>query len=200
MKPLRPTGANTVNARVAEANRIHRQAAMSFYVAGVEHVVTNDWFDIDNDEEFYQLCSYTSGTGGLELYCVNSIVGASGKHSDMNLTNGDPRRGMAVGAIVPLTTLAHELGHGCGLVDMYKFDSGDGLVSEEKTGPPNWSGGSRTGYHAPGLAYRTLSYRSLMHQYNSTEIPLDALTVMLGTNREPISVGIDQMATREPLH
>jgi hypothetical protein len=190
----------TVDAWVAEANRIYKQAAMSFYVAGVQHVVSNDWFDIDNDDEFYQLCAYTSGTGGLELYCVNSIVGASGKHSDMNLTNGDPRRGMAVGAIVPLTTLAHELGHGCGLVDMYKFDSGDGLVSEENTGSPNWSGGSGTGYHAPGLAYRTLSYRSLMHQYNSTEIPLDALTVMLGTNRVPISVGIDQMATREPLH
>jgi len=38
----------TVDAWVAEANRIYKQAAMSFYVAGVEHVVSNEWFEINN--------------------------------------------------------------------------------------------------------------------------------------------------------
>jgi hypothetical protein len=74
-------GTNTVNAWVAEANRIYRQAAMSFYVAGLEYVVSTNWYVIDNDTEFVQMCSYTNGTDGLELYCVGGMY-VPGLHSD----------------------------------------------------------------------------------------------------------------------
>ena len=195
---------NTVNVWVTEANRIYRQAAMSFNVASVEHVVNTNWFEINNDAEFRQMCSYASNTDGLELYCVDYINGAHGKHSDLRLAYGDLRRGMAVKAGAPLTTLAHELGHACGLVDLYDYDPGDGLVSENRVSSANWSGGDGTGYHNPTLAYRDLTYRCIMDKsrlfYESADIPLDYLTVMSGTNFIPVSVGLDQMATREPLH
>ncbi|MGI6496726.1 MAG: hypothetical protein ACOX5G_11720 [Kiritimatiellia bacterium] len=111
---------------------------------------------------------------------------------------------MAVSADVPLTTLAHELGHACGLVDLYEFPPGDGLVSEDKVMPLNWSGGEGTGYHSPTLTYRDLTYRAIMNAPHASipraDLPLDVLSVMGGTNRLPISVGLNQMSTREPEH
>lgn len=107
---------------------------------------------------------------------------------------------MAVRANATLQVLAHEMGHSTGLSDMYKYDAGSGLVSEDKLGTQNWSGGEGTGYFAPDLLYRTLTFRVLMDRYSNTDIPLDMLTGVVETNRLPISVGLNQMSTRQPLH
>ena len=193
--------ANTVTNWIAEANRIYRQVAMTFTLVSVQNVYgKNRWFEIDDNTEFQEMCSYTNYTGGLELYCVGIITWANGIHSDRRLAYGDPRRGMAVKAEATLETLAHEIGHATGLSDMYKYDPGDGLVSEDKTRMLNWSGGTGTGHHAPNLMYRDLSYRVLMDRYRNTDIPLDGLTGVVGTNRLMISVGLNQMVTREPVH
>lgn len=192
--------ANTVTDWVAEANRIYRQVAMTFTLVSVNSVTNQDWFNILNNTSFHEMCSYTNWTGGLELYCVNSIYDADGKHSDRRLALGDARRGMAVAAGVQQSTLGHEIGHACGLSDLYDYDPGDGLVSEVKTYPLNWSGGDGTGYYAPDLLYRDLSYRALMHRYGNTDIPLDYLSALDGTNRIPISGGLNQIVTREPVH
>ena len=70
--------ANTVTNWIAEANRIYRQVAMTFTLVSVQNVYNyDDWFDIDNSTEFQEMCSYTNHTGGLELYCVNSIFDAN---------------------------------------------------------------------------------------------------------------------------
>jgi hypothetical protein len=193
--------ANTVTNWVAEANRIYRQVAMTFTLASVNSVTNQDWFDIGDDSGFQEMCAYANYTGGLELYCVHSIFDADGKHSDRRLTLGDARRGMAVASDARQSTPGHETGHACDLTDLYLYDSGDGLVSEDKTGAPNWSGGTGTGYHAPDLLYRDLSYRALMHRYGNTEIPLDSLSGVISTNRVQISVGLNQMIpTRQPEH
>jgi hypothetical protein len=39
-----------------------------------------------------------------------------------------------------------------------------------------------------------------MDRYRNTDIPLDGLTGVVGTNRLMISVGLNQMVTREPVH
>ena len=194
----------TVNDWVAEANRIYRQAAMSFYVAGVEHIHDHDeWFNI-NSTNFSQMCSYANGTGGLELYCVKSIEGASGQHSDMNFIYGDKRRGMAVGANANLNTLAHEIGHACGLRDIRYAHASD-AVSEYLSKAPNWSGGEGTGYHPPGLKHDALVQRLLMY-YTSDQQKTDIATgSVMGTTPSildpyPTGVGLDNMNTRYPLH
>ena len=152
------------------------------------------------------MCSYAGNTGGLELYCVDSIDNgfANGKHSDMRLLANDPRRGMAVSASAPPTTFAHELGHACGLGDLYDFSPGDGLVSEDKVQPLNWSGGEGTGYYAPALTYSDLTYRAIMNAPYATipraDLPLDRLTWRIGSYRIAISVGLSQMTTRDPRH
>ncbi|NLL82662.1 MAG: hypothetical protein GX230_00270, partial [Lentisphaerae bacterium] len=197
-------GTDTVNAWVAEANRIYRQAAMSFTVASVDHVVSNDWFRIDNNYEFDELCSYANDTGGLELYCVSYIRGAYGKHSDMNLKYGDKRRGLAVGANANINTLAHEIGHACGLLDIRYAHDGD-AVSEDLSGMSNWSGGGGTGYHPPCLKHDELVRRLVMFYIGDEQKADIAVGCVKGTDPAlpdsyPTYVGLDDMSTRAPLH
>jgi hypothetical protein len=195
---------STINDWIAEANRIYRQVAVTFTLASVSSITNQIWFDVENAEEFYQMTSYTNLTGGIELYCVSDITGANGMHSDLRLSYGDSRRGLAVKAEATPQTLAHEIGHTCGLFDMYDYDPGDGLVSEDKTYPQNWSGGTDTGYHPPSLVYRDLTYRVLMSAPQETttrgDIPLYYLTGLLNTNRIPASVGLNQMYLNELKH
>jgi hypothetical protein len=145
---------NTVHAWVAEANRIYKQAAMSFDVAGVEYVVNTNWFSIDSSAEFHQMCSYASGTGGLELYCVD-YMSSPGRHV------GAPFCGMAVRGDANLNTLAHEIGHACGLGDIVDSPAGT-AVSEALSGALNWSGGEGAGYYDPTLMHDALVRRLLM--------------------------------------
>lgn len=122
------------------------------------------------------------------------------KHSSTELIAGDARRGMAVRGDAPLRTLAHELGHACGLPDLYTYGVVAGLVSEDKLRPLNWSGGEGTGYYPSGLLYQDVMFRSLMHNRGGTEIPLDCLTGLDGGSPLSISVGLNQMGEREPQH
>lgn len=166
-------------------------------ISGCEVIISG--FAISDSTEFYQMCSYANNTGGLELYCVGSMY-VPGLHSDMRLPFGDSRRGMAVSADASLQTLSHEIGHACGLSDMYKYDAGDGLVSEEKAYPLNWSGGNGTGYYSPTLSYRDLTHRVIMHNHDQTDIPLYYLSGMCESIRVQINVGLPTMGTREPAH
>jgi hypothetical protein len=195
---------STVYAWIDEANRIYRQVATTFTLTSIENIYDHDeWFDIDSSSKFDDMASYTNLTGGLELYCVGNMY-ANGLHSGLNLAYGDPRRGLAVKADATLQTLAHEIGHSTGLFDMYEYDPGDGLVSEDKTNPQNWSGGTNTGYHTPSLIYRDLTYRVLMSAPQETtargDIPLYYLTGLLNTNRIQVSVGLNQMYLNELQH
>ena len=199
---------NTLHAWVAEANRIYKQAAMTFVLESVQNVYGHDaWFIINDQAEFYQMTSYASGTGGLELYCVSFIVNGStnGRHSSPSV--GVDARGMAVKSGAPLATLAHEIGHACGLNDLYiEYYPCDGLVSEDKVTPLNWSGGEGTGYYSPTLSYRDLTHRCLMDAARPSvtrgDIPLDDIKMMLkgGGGPFPISVGLGSMGERKPKH
>ena len=198
---------NTVHAWVAEANRIYKQVAMSFVLASVQNVHGHDlWFEINNSTEFRQMCSYTNLTGGLELYCVDNItyMSAAGIHSDMNLAYGDPRRGLAVESGAPLSTLAHEIGHACGMRDI-RYDRANDAVSEARSGSSNWSGGEGTGYHDPGLKHAELVKRLLMFYTTNPQKWDIAIGNVSGTDPAlpdpyPVGVGLDAMGFREPRH
>jgi hypothetical protein len=186
---------NTVHAWVAEANRIYKQVAMSFYVAGVEYVTSNDWFVIEYFSEFSQMCAYANNTGGLELYCVESMSW-EGLHG---------QGGMAVQADANLNTLAHEIGHACNLHDIVDSPAGT-AVSETLSGALNWSGGEGTGYYDPALMHDALIRRLLMyHKGNPQKADIPRADVR-GKAKDPyvpegslISVGLSGM-NRNPHH
>jgi hypothetical protein len=196
---------NTVHAWVAEANRIYKQAAMSFDVAGVEYVVNTNWFVIDSPTKFRQMCSYANVSEGLELYCVRNITYATGVHSDVNFAPSDPRCGIAVGAAdAQLTTFAHEIGHACGLDDIqYKFTQDK--INCDLVGESNWSGGEGTGYYEVDLEHAVLVQRLLMY-YKESPLKGDiAIGTVMGTDKDlpnafPAGVGLQSMRTRTPSH
>lgn len=193
----------TVNAWVAEANRIYRQAAMSFAVVGVEHVTNQAWTVIESAAKFDQVASCANVTSGIELYCVPSITFAAGLHSDPRLTPDDPRCGMAVQSGAQGGTMAHESGHACGLmVIRYVLPN---ATCEDLAGSPNWSGGDGTGYHIPGLAHAEVAQRLMMYYMeNATHADVPVGSVMGTDNSQPdpypVGVGLDAMTTRAPLH
>ena len=56
---------STINGWIAEANRIYRQVAVTFVLESVQNVHGHDlWFHIGDAVEFFQMTSYTNGTGG----------------------------------------------------------------------------------------------------------------------------------------
>jgi len=192
---------NTVADWIAEANRIYRQVAMTFTLASVSSVTNQSWFNIDSDVRFYQMTSYTNYTGGLELYCVKSINGLLGK-STTPATSGETE-GLMVSSEAFLNTLAHEIGHSCGLMHVDTTGYGDGLVAEDLVESPNWSGGSGTGYYEPTLKYRDLTPRIIMSTSGGesrAEIPLYGVQGMYQGALYLMSVGLEQMTTREPEH
>jgi hypothetical protein len=59
------SGLYGTGAFIVEANRIYRQVAVTFVLESVQNVHGHDlWFHIGDAVEFFQMTSYTNGTGG----------------------------------------------------------------------------------------------------------------------------------------
>jgi len=116
-----------------------------------------------------------------------------------------PSDGIAIAENAKPNTLAHEIGHACGLDDIFLDDVGYELVSEALLGSANWSGGTGTGYYPSGLLHRNLIQRLLMYGYQDgteADIPLADLNeprMTIGTARYRIPVGLEIM-NRTPWH
>jgi hypothetical protein len=105
---------NDVSSMFEMANDIWRQVGVSFQVVETQFVTNGDWLVVEkidgNWQPFQAITAYTNGTGGMECYFVESILGSYG----LNSTNG-----LVMASSCPLPMLAHELGHACGLKDIY---------------------------------------------------------------------------------
>lgn len=175
-QPFSVFSATDVTNLVEGANRIFRQAAMAITVGSIS--VTNDnrlaELDASNVSAYRELCSITNNTGGLEMYFVNRVDGATAFWT---------KWGIVVGPSATSVGLAHEIGHACGFEDIFEnhLDSilyVQGPPSKDRM-PFDW------GMYPPGLRQADLIERLLMYGNQSDakiKIPLGDVYGLWYTN------------------
>jgi len=205
---------------IADANKILWQAAITLAWDGaISYTNRNEWYTLNlppgnvvtNGSTVWQLLNCTNNTGGVELYFVNDIIEYGGGRD----THGFNVRGLGLvlGRLATGHTLAHELMHECGLVDIYNSEGGlsvSGEIGPDRLSSADWGGG----YYPPGLLQADFnSERLLMYGRGEPEttvainIPRGSVYgVGLGSPAQtnlvlgPVSVGRDSMEAGEPVH
>jgi hypothetical protein len=196
-----------VDTFLGQVNQVYVQVAMVFERQGaIGFVDRTDWLDIAavaNYAEMGTLASQHSRTGGLEMYFVKSIEGANG----LNFSPDDARAGCLVAKHGNFRTAAHELGHGCGLADIY-IDK-DALVCDESIVrpawlPADWNSGRGAQYYAGTLPLRDLIQRLLMYGVGNDSKADIARGQVLGIDRNAawanIRVGLQDLSRENPQH
>ncbi len=119
--------------------------------------ITNDSYlanvQLTNSTQWVALTSIERNTGMLELYFVPSLEGGA--------TAFYSRWGIVVGPSANVRTLSHEIGHACGLPDVYVSHREtslqvQGLPSKDRM-PDDW------GWYPPSLTHQQLLQRLLMY-------------------------------------
>lgn len=108
-----PHSETTLTNHLATVNRIYSQVAMRFSIESISYTNSTRLTAVNytNDVQNAELCALGHVTDGLEVYFVNSIT--------HNVTAFQWSHGIVVGDRANGTTLAHEIGHACGLSDIY---------------------------------------------------------------------------------
>lgn len=102
---------------VSKLNLAFSQVVIDFSLTHVGVITNSSWMSIcgTNEAQYAALCATTNGTGGIELYFVEEID---------DCTAFKIPSGIVVSQAANWRTVAHEVGHICGLRDIY--DSHDG--------------------------------------------------------------------------
>ena len=140
---------------LVEVNRIFRQAAMSFRLRSCMY--TNDAFlaeiNSTNIDQVVSLCSILEPRGGLNVFFVPEV-----SNGELGFENGF---GIVVKQLSGAGVFAHEIGHACGLADIYDWHEGTTLVvqgaSRKEWMPHDW-GRSRNGNNHAAMIRRLLMY------------------------------------------
>jgi len=209
---------------LAKVNRVFAQVVMTFEVAGnINHTNRTDWLNIKGTNHVFasaaDLVSLPKNMStGLRLVFINSAQNVETNGPPTGGINGLSFSGRGIILATRLdsfsaTTVAHEIGHACGLVDIYADHPATplvvtGAISEARV-PKDWGGG----FYPANLTHADLIPRLLMYGHSSetkADIPLGNVyglwyTVKNDTvvwhldERNLAPVGLESM-NRQPLH
>ncbi len=159
-----------VRAMFDDVNTIFRQAGMRFVVSAVTYTNIPSRLKIENDHNYTanlrEVCNIATGTNGLEFYFVDEIDNQNVLACNVPGANATIL-GIAVSTNASANTLGHEIGHSCGLQDLYISDSATtnivmGNISQSRL-PDDWGTTSGAGYYPPALTQAQLIQRLLMY-------------------------------------
>ncbi len=147
--------AQSVSNHIDGVNQIYSQVCMKFTIHSISS--TNDAYlanvNLTNTVQWMTLTSIEQNTGMLELYFVSELEGRA--------TAFQTSRGIVIGPHANARTIAHEIGHACGLPDIYDEDSEtslkvEGMPSKERM-PDDW------GWYPQSVKQADLVRRLLMY-------------------------------------
>ena len=154
--------AQSVSNHIDGVNQIYSQVCMKFAIHSISS--TNDAYlanvNLTNSVQWRTLTSIEQNTGMLELYFVPDVRGGA--------TAFYIPYGIVIGPDANTRTIAHEIGHACGLPDIYNEDSRtplkvEGMPSKERM-PDDW------GWYPPSVKQADLVRRLLMYgEYSNTK-------------------------------
>jgi hypothetical protein len=196
-----------VDAFLGQVNQVYAQVAMTFERQGaVSFVDKTDWLDIAAASDYAEmglLGATHSHTGGLEMYFVKSIEDANG----LNWSPAAAGAGCLVAKHGNFRTAAHELGHACGLDDIYIQKGAvrcDDSIVQPAWLPGDWNNGTGAQYYAGTLQLRDLIQRLLMYGVgNNFKADIAHGTVMgLDVNAAwaQVPVGFQNLTRENPQH
>jgi len=170
---------------IADANKILWQNGLTLVQSGAVRYADNDaWLNPSNTtpaavQNFDALMNCSSGTGGVELYFVQTITDEKGSLRGIKRV-----KGIAIAQDGDATTIAHEVLHACGLADIYpqitilpqgtKVSIPD--VSAPEMLPSDWCGG----YYEPGLMQKFVVARLIMSPGGYGNVPLPRADIPSG--------------------
>ncbi len=171
---------------LTDANKILWQNGLTLVQSGTVHYADNAaWLNPSTTtptdlQNLDALLDCSSGTGGVELYFVRTITGGN-----RNLNGIKRDKGIAIAAIGDASTIAHEVLHACGLVDIYPQITV--LPQEDKVSipdvcapemlPSDWCGG----YYEPGLMQKFVVARLIMSPTGYGNVPLPRADIPSGS-------------------
>lgn len=118
----RPTNLPDNDAALAAINKIWRQAGMEFYWAGATNLAGRTEFLTIDDETIglEDLCTTYPVSNGVRVFFTEDISSEIECVAAFTLLpNGGVSHGIFIPSRCPVETFAHELGHACGLDDLY---------------------------------------------------------------------------------
>lgn len=140
-------------------NQIYQQVVMDFEIDSISY--TNNTYLSDlvytNSAQRRAICDISRNTNMLELYFIRSITGTVRAFTTS--------KGIVIGPDADVRTVAHEIGHACGLRDIYNSYTNvslrvDGYPSRERM-PNDW------GWYPPHVTHANIVRRLLMYGYGN---------------------------------
>ncbi len=180
--------ADSIQALVDGINQIYNQVALSFSIGSVSFTNDTRLSDLVYSDAAQRnaICAITNNTDGLELYFIRHLEGrpTAFYRSD----------GIVIGPRANVRSVAHEIGHACGMKDVYDRASGTGLVVEgfpaKNRMPHDW------GWYPSETTQADILGRLLMYGYTSdskADIPFgDVYGLYYVNSWNPISGGYDR--------
>jgi len=192
---------NDIPGLITNVNHIYRQAGMSFTQASVAYTNNQEWYRHSDSNHIQRaIVDSRTGTEGLEVYIVSRL------EPDVAGTTY-PYKGILMVGTGSVRTLAHEIGHECGLSDIYTSVLGlyplTMPLSRDHLSPADWNNGpGPQEYYPRGLPLSTVIERCLMFGYTSGgyDLPMDRVKgYKMGGIFCPVRVGVRWM-NRTPAH
>jgi len=117
-----PRSSSTITNYVTAVNKIYTQVAMEFSIESISYTNNTRLAHVNysNDVQIAELCGITNGTNGIELYFVKTITD--------DVLAFHIASGIVISENANEHTMAHEIGHACGLDDVYPYHRDTSLV------------------------------------------------------------------------